>query len=159
MRRGTPSQLADCHRMRADTQQLAALQVRPRLGHRPLVKNITQGLDLAYPSYHRPRHGPNYSRKVSAAFEGFAFNQARPFFAPAADRSGPVRLQPLEPRARGLHRSSGAGRTWLSEASTCSTTSGTAIRPAVIVDHVMKAANGGAGWLRRRSLLQGHNSV
>ena len=92
--------------------KLAALQVRPRLGHRPLVDFSRRALIwLTQVITGRATHPrPDYSRKVSAAFEGFASTRLGQFFGPAADRSGPVRLQPLEPRARGLHRSSGAGR-------------------------------------------------
>ena len=54
---------------------------------------------------------PGYPRTLSTAFERPRVNQARPILRPGGRQaSGPLRLQPLEPGARGFHRPSGAGR-------------------------------------------------
>ena len=91
------------------------------------------GPDLARPGSHRLRR--RSPARLSAhgidGVRGLRVDQAGPILRPGGRRaSGPLRLQPFEPRAARPSSSVWRWPTWPSEASTCSTTSGTAIRPA-----------------------------
>ena len=71
------------------------------------------GPDLARPGAHRLRRRP--PARLSAhgidGIRGLRVDQAGPILRRGGRRaSGPLRLQPFEPRPRGLHHPSGAGR-------------------------------------------------
>jgi cardiolipin synthase C len=146
MRRGTPSRLADCHWMRADTQQTSSTAsstesrtpAARRLSRTALIR-LTQ---LITGRATHPR--PDYSRTVSAAFEGFASTRLGQFFGPAADKhpglSGfsllshgreafIVRLALADMAERSLDM-----QYYVWDGDTTG---------RIIVDHVMKAANRG----------------
>ena len=87
MRRGTPCRVADCRRMRADTQRTsssAGSAESRALAGRGLPRTVLIWLaQVLTGCATRPR--PDYPRTVSTAFEDPASTRLGQFFGPAAD--------------------------------------------------------------------------
>ena len=87
MRRGTPSRVEDCRRMRADPQRTSSSAGSPEsraLAGRGLPRMVLMWLaEVLTGRATRPR--PDYPRTVSTAFEDPASTRLGQFFGPAAD--------------------------------------------------------------------------